>query len=477
MSATRKHSTEILITSLFFVVLFLGMLSYLAFFTATSEQEMINNSYNSRQEILLSRNYRGSIVADDGTVLAETVLDVEENETRSYPFGNLFSHIIGYDSHGKMGIEGEMNYYLINSNTSVSRKAANDLAGKKNPGDTVYSTLNVTLQQVAEDEIGFYKGCAIVTEVKTGRILSMVSKPDFDPNEIGSIWDDLLNHDDSTVLLNRATQGLYPPGSTFKIFTTLEYLRENALQYQDYQYSCGGFYQSGEDRIRCYHSISHGSVDLSRSFAKSCNSSFANIGMGLDRTLFADTLDALYFNRALPVTMTHSKSRVELSEDTIDNAMMQVSIGQGTTVMTPLHLNMLTASIANGGTLMKPYCVDRVANSEGTVIKSFSPQSLGRIMTEEETEILKELMHEVTQTGTAKELNSSLYTAAGKTGSAEYNDSGDSHAWFTGFAPVEDPEVCVTILIESSGSGGDYAVPIARRILNAYFTGHAYGVD
>ena len=132
---------------------------------------------------------------------------------------------------------------------------------------------------------------------------------------------------------------------------------------------------------------------------------------------------------------------------------------------------MITCAIANNGVLMKPYAIDHVENDEGTVIKSFKPSEYGSLMSEEESAILRQLMTDVVQEGTASKLKGLEYTAAGKTGSAEYNNiKGDSHAWFTGFAPAEDPEVCVTIIVEGAGSGGDYAVPIARRIFDAYFS-------
>ena len=150
--------------------------------------------------------------------------------------------------------------------------------------------------------------------------------------------------------------------------------------------------------------------------------------------------------------------------------MMQTSIGQGQTQITPIHLNMITSAIANDGILMKPYVVEHVENAEGNVIKNFKSQEYRRIMTDEEAAILRELMTAVVEEGTAKKLSGLSYTAAGKTGSAEYGSvKGESHAWFTGFAPAENPEVCVTIIVEGAGSGGDYAVPIARRIFDAYF--------
>jgi peptidoglycan glycosyltransferase len=135
-----------------------------------------------------------------------------------------------------------------------------------------------------------------------------------------------------------------------------------------------------------------------------------------------------------------------------------------------MHMNMITCAIANDGVLMKPYLVSAVKSDTGKLVKSFSSESYKRLISQNESDILTEMMEQVVQSGTASKLKGLSYTAAGKTGSAEYNTStSDSHAWFTGFAPADDPEICVTIIVEDAGSGGSYAVPIAKRIFDAYF--------
>lgn len=472
----RNQNREILYVAYFFVALFLVMGGYLCYFVATSEQDMINNSYNSRQEMLISQNYRGTIYSNNKEVLAETKIADDGTETRVYPYANLFSHSVGYSTNGRMGVEAQANYYLINSNAPLSDKVANDMTGKKNPGDNVYTTLDVDLQEVAYKSLGVYEGAVIVTEPTTGKILAMVSKPDFDPNEIESIWESLLNDNESSILLNRVTQGLYPPGSTFKIVTALEYIRENKDTYSSYHYSCNGRYTNDGNTIQCYHGTNHGGINFTTSFAKSCNSSFANIGMNLNRDSFADTLGDLLFDKELPWDLIYRKSSVHMDDTLSTEEMMQTSIGQGKTQISPLHLNLITSAIANGGTAMEPYMIEKVTDYRGNSVKSFRSSTAGRLMTEEEADILTGLMEEVVLTGTGKVLNDAEYTAAGKTGSAEYNNiKGDSHAWFTGFAPIENPQICVTIIIEGAGSGGDYAVPIAKRIFNSYF--EKYGVE
>ena len=471
-SKAAKNKREILVTGGFFAAVFAVLILYLGYVTATSGHDIINNSYNTRQEILLSRNYRGTIYAGSGEVLAETTVDGEQNEIRNYPYGDMFSHIVGYSTKGRMGVEALANYYLINTSTSLANKAANDVAGVKNPGDSVHTTLDVAIQQVADNELNIYKGAVVVTEVSTGKILALVSHPDFDPNRIEDIWDSLLENEDSSVLLNRATQGKYPPGSTFKIVTALEYIRENPDTYDQYSFNCPGYFKSGDSRISCYNGSSHGQVDFERSLAKSCNSSFANIGTSLDKEQFSETLEELLFNEPLPLELPYLQSSLQMREEMSVNEMMQTSIGQGKTLITPIHLNMITCAIANGGVLMKPYVIDHVENDAGSIVKSFRPESFGRLMSEEEALTLRELMTAVVEYGTARKLSGREYTAAGKTGSAEFSDVGeDSHAWFTGFAPAEEPEICVTIIVEGAGNAGDFAVPIARRIFDAYFNG------
>ena len=194
------------------------------------------------------------------------------------------------------------------------------------------------------------------------------------------------------------------------------------------------------------------------------------MGVHLDKTQFANTLEELLFNQDLPLEIIHNNSHVEVNQNSSDGDMMQVAIGQGTTGMTPMHLNMITNAVANQGTVMQPYIIEYVENSTGSIIKQFSPTSYKKLISEQEAESLKELMRGVVEEGTASKLKGLSYTAAGKTGSAEYNSvKEDSHAWFTGFAPADNPQISVTIIIEGAGSGGDFAVPIARRIFDTYF--------
>lgn len=466
----RKENLPIIITAVLFTLVFSGMIGNLAWFVEHDSYDAINSIYNPRDEILSQQNIRGSIVTEQGDILAYTEVQ-GENERRVYPYSVQFAHVVGYSTNGGMGIEKVANMSLLQSNASISHKVDNDLNNSKDTGDSVVTTLNVRMQEVAFKSLGAFQGAIIVTEVETGKILAMVSKPDFDPNTIAGEWEDIINNDDSSVLLNRVTHGQYPPGSTFKIVDALEFYRQYPDEVDSYYYQCSGSLRYDERKITCYHGSSHGGVNMARSFAKSCNCSFANIGLSLDRASMANTLSDLLFGKELPGPFNSAnKSVININEDTNDSEMVQISIGQGTALMTPLHLNMITCAIANEGKVMTPQVISRIESTSGGIVKEYEPKVYDTLMTKDEAAYLTELMTGVIENGTGDFLTSADYTSAGKTGSAEFGTAkGDSHAWFTGFAPAEDPKVCVTIIVEEAGTGGDYAVPIAKRLFDVYF--------
>ena len=217
----RRFNLQIFTVTVFFVTLFAAMSVYIVNYSYTHKIELISNSYNTRAKVLAKKNIRGSIYANDGQVIVSSYTDTDGSEVRDYKFGKLFSHVVGYSINGRMGIEDRYNYYLINTNAPVTVKSQKDINHEKYPADDVYTTLDVNLQKVASDALGVYKGAIVVTQPQTVKVLAMVSKPDFDPALIAQNWDSYLEDTESGVLVNRATQGLYPAGSTFKILTSL----------------------------------------------------------------------------------------------------------------------------------------------------------------------------------------------------------------------------------------------------------------
>lgn len=472
----NRTKRQIYLIMFFFIAVFAVMTYKFASYAIENKQTLITNSYNGRQKVLAAKIVRGSILARDGDVLVSSEVLDNGIEVRNYTYGNMFAHAVGYAVNGRMGIEADYYYYLLNTNAPLSVKSECDLNKKKYPGDNVLTTFDVDLQRVAYSALGQYKGAIIATDPTTGEVLAMVSKPDFDPAEVADKWDELLHDNESGRLVNRVTSGKYPPGSTFKILTALEYIREHNNDYSNYNHNCTGKITVGEDTIRCYHGTVHGKVDFAKSFSESCNTSFANIGTGLDRDKFADTLRSFFFNEKLPTVISSSTDYLEVSDNVSPEDMLQISIGQGSVGISPLHLNMITSSIANDGILMEPYIVQSIVNCNGDEVEKYNSKEYGRLLTLEEAEIMQEIMAKVVREGTGKRLKNCPYFVAGKTGSAEIGLADkESHAWFTGFASMEDENtgkqknICVTVVIEDAGgSGGEYAAPIAKRLFDEY---------
>lgn len=464
----NNRNKELVRVTYLFVGVFLAMMGYIVYFNLVQSKEIINSPYNIRLDSMADRVVRGQILDRNGNVLAETQVEEDGTETRVYPYGRLYSHVVGYDSNGKSGLESTENFQLLTSNAFFTEKFVKEFREEKNIGDHVVTTLDTNLQQAAYDALGKYKGAVVVLEVSTGKILSMVSKPDFDPNTITADWERITTGEES-VLLNRVTQGAYAPGSVFKLVTALAYLRGNP-NYGAYTYQCEGAIEYEGTTIHCAKNRKHGEEDLAASLAHSCNASFCNIGLTLDISEFQSTAKALLFNTKLPSVLPASQSKFQLEETATSAEIMMTSIGQGKTQMSPYHMALIASAIANGGILMEPYLVDHVENYTGSVIDKNMPKKYATLMKSEEAAQLKEYMQAVVTSGTATTLNGQTYSVAGKTGTAEYSsDKEKAHSWFAGFTNVENPELAVCVVVESADNSGMSAVTVTKKILNAYY--------
>ena len=225
----RAQNKDFAKITYFFVILFIALMGYLVYFTTVKAKTFVNSPYNQRQDSFAQSVVRGDITDRNGNVLATTEVDEDGTETRTYPYGSLFSHVIGYNDSqfGKTGLESAQNFDLLTSNAFFMEKIQNEFKGEKDQGDTVVTTLDAELQQAAYDALGENKGAVIVMEADTGKILTLVSKPDFDPNTLAENWEILNTDEENSPLLNRATNGSYAPGSVFKIVTALAYMRQD----------------------------------------------------------------------------------------------------------------------------------------------------------------------------------------------------------------------------------------------------------
>ena len=456
----------------FFVLIFLALIGYMIYFNLKLRDNVLRSPYNKRQDAQAKYTTRGKIVSIDGTVLAYTDSHDDGEEYRVYPEGRAFSHVIGYDTHGKSGVESIANYELLATNEPITQQIINDFSGKKNDGDTVVVTLDAAMQRCAYESLGEYQGAVVALDAKTGALLAMVSKPDFDPNTIASAWNDIIGEEGSSVLVNRATQGRYAPGSTFKIVTALAYYRKFGST-ERFFFDCDGEIEAGEHTIHCSNGAEHGEQNLMEAFTNSCNCAFASMGKEVGVMQLKNTAESLLFNTKLPTAdLAGNNSSFNLDPAAEDFLIMQTSFGQGKTLTSPYHMALIAAAVANDGVLMQPYLVDHVENIAGTVVSRKSPKEYKRLLTDKETIFLSGLLRKVVTEGTASALADRSYTAYGKTGSAEFGRSDGTlgtHSWFTGYAEKDGRKIAVAVLAEGAGSGSGTAVPIARNMFDTYF--------
>ena len=465
------NNLELKLITYFLIGMFLVLAVYLLYLSTARRKSLNENVYNSRQENYDRNVIRGNIVAENGTILAQTSVDYTGNEIRSYPYGRIYAHIVGYEANGKGGLEASCNTLLVNSHSPLLEQLRSASDNRKVQGDSVVVSLIPRLQEAAYYALGSYSGAVVVLEPDTGKILAMVSKPDFDPNTIAMDWENIVSGSDSGQLLNRAVQGLYPPGSTFKILTSLAWMRSHPNDADSFSYTCSGSLEEDEVLITCHNGAVHGTQNLREAFANSCNTAFAQIGLDLDNDQFRKTAEQFLFNKDLPIEIDHNHSVFSLRRNSSQGEQMTTAIGQGDTLVTPLHMALITAACANGGILMKPYLVSRIETCDGETVSETKPEIFAQMMSVDEAEQLSLMMQSVVSNGTAYGLYGRGYSAAGKTGSAEYEngDSTGTHSWFVGFSNVEDPDIVVAVIAENGGTGSSTAVPIAAQIFDAYY--------
>ncbi|PLX48305.1 MAG: penicillin-binding protein 2 [Desulfobulbaceae bacterium] len=451
---------------------------------------------------------------------------IEAMPSRKYDYGNLASHLIGYlgeiskqelrtkesslymggDLIGKMGLEKIFEKELRGE--KGQRVFEVDVHGLEQqqlrrteplPGNDLQLTLDLNLQQVAEQEMAGKAGAVIAMDVKTGRLLALTSAPALHLEEfIGGIsqksWDRMLN-DPLKPLLNKTIQGQYPPGSTYKIVTALAGLMEGVIT-PETTFPCTGSFTLHGHRYGCWKKWGHGpDIDLEKALAESCDVYFYHIGqeVGVDKlAIYAkslglgETTGFILENEKPGLVPTKDWKRRKRHESWQQGETVSVSIGQGFNLATPLQICRMTAAIANGGILYKPQVVQAVKDQEGNTLQEFEPQETGRAFADERA--IRLIKHGLVaavngEHATASQARMDDITVAGKTGTAQvvrlahFSETEEEeipyrfrdHAWFTCYAPAENPEIAVTVLNEHGGHGGSAAAPIAKAVLEEYF--------
>jgi peptidoglycan glycosyltransferase len=292
----------------------------------------------------------------------------------------------------------------------------------------------------------------------------MVSYPRYDPNDIDEDWK-AINSDPGRPLLNRAAQGLYPPGSVFKIVVAGAALQTGTVT-PDTEFEDTGEYLAGGYVVRNYDNKVYGLHDFTKAFASSINTTFAKVGVEMGADTLAEYAADFGFNEESPWPLGASRSLFPDPGDMDTAHVAQVSFGQGEVLSTPLEIALTAAAVANEGKIMQPYVVDQVLDYHKNMLQETRPRVWMEPLTSETAATLRDLMVEAVNHGTGTSAAIEGVQVAGKTGTAEVADAGP-HSWFAAFAPADDPQVVVAVLVENAGTGSSVAAPIARKVISA----------
>ncbi len=448
-----------------FALCFVALAANLAYLQVIRADWIVGHERNTRNIERELASKRGSIISADGRILAQSV-KTGRYYARRYPLGATTGQVTGFYSikYGRTGLEASYQNQLTAKHTyATARDALNDLMGTRPPGNDLVLTLDVPLQRAAIRALGDRRGAIVALDPTTGAVRALVSYPRYNPSQIEKRFR-TLSRDKSSPLLNRATQGLYPPGSTFKIVTAATALA-NGTTALDKVYEGPSVLRVYGGKVTNFEDEEFGTMPFSRAFAVSCNTIFAQVGLELGDEKLVGGAQDFGFNRWVPFDVPTYASRIERPEDKLDLAW--TAVGQSRTLATPLQMALVVAAVANGGTINEPYLVDEIRDYRGTVVRKASPRAWQRPINAATATKMKELMVEVVEDGTGRRAQIDGVTVAGKTGTAEPSDKKRTHAWFVGFAPAEQPRVVVAVIVEHGGVGGRDAGPLARDVMEA----------
>jgi penicillin-binding protein A len=447
---------------LFFCVLFVALVLQLTYWQVVRAHALKIEPTNTRSIEEEIKVERGKIISADGVTLADNIKS-GENFSRIYPQGTYTAPWLGYVSliYGRAGLERVYNDDL--SGESGAQGLVNQLTGTKQGADLTL-TINMEVQKAAVKALGNRKGAVVALDPKTGAIIAIVSYPRYDPNHLEDIWKE-ISTDEGRPLLNRATMGLYPPGSVFKMVVAAAALQTGKVTV-DTTFDDTGTYKAGGYVVSNYDDKVYGTHTFAKAFASSINTTFAKVGVDLGAEMLSGYAKAFGFGQAPPWPLGGADSRFPDPGDMDVAHVAQASFGQGEVLASPLEMALIAAAIANDGTMMKPYIVQQVKTAKGTVLRSADPAVWAQPISGATAATLQALMVQVVKSGTGTSAALAGVQVAGKTGTAEVANA-PSHAWFAGFAPAEDPSIVVAVIVENAGTGGSVAAPVARKVIAA----------
>lgn len=451
------------------------------------------NARDDNRRVLIdqySRN-RGSIIVGDEAIASSVPSDGQFSYQREYHRPFMYAHLTGYYSFifGRSGIEETQNGVLAGTDDSMFvRRLADLITGSQTQGGSVVLTIDPDAQQAAWDALGDFKGAVVAIEPSTGRILASVSKPSFDPSPLAShdigeqqaAWDEFIAHDEAGSDLasrNRAMSETLPPGSVFKLVTSAAALE--SAQYEPDSVVPGpaamDLPQTDAD-LPNYNGQPCGPNDettIANALRISCNTAYGYLGLQLGVDAVRLQADKFGFNAVPLDDIPSSASSFPAEMDA--PSLAQSAIGQRDVRVTPLQVAMVTAAIANNGELMQPYLVDEVRDSDlVSVMDRTDPEALSEAISPSTAEELRAMMVDVVENGTGTAAQMSGITVGGKTGTAQRGEEQSNIAWFTAFAPADNPQVAVAVVIEEAPgvgddeiAGGRLAAPVARAVIEA----------
>jgi penicillin-binding protein A len=476
--AIRRVGTAVIVM----LLLLVGQLTYLQVVDA---DKLADDPRNSRTYLRSFTRPRGEIISADGKILARSIPSDDEYELqRVYPLGELFAQIVGYQSVvvGSTGVEKEYDNVLTGRDASSLRvqDLGQLLLGKKRTGNVVLS-MRADTQLVAKGALGNQRGSVVVLEPSTGKVISMYSNPSYDPQplaghntrDVQAYWD-VLNTDPSNPLLPRAYRERYPPGSTFKIATTEAALDTGLATPSTPFPSVRSITPPQAGRAISNFGGSSCGGTLEESFVKSCNTTFAQLGLQLGES-FPPRLEGFGIYSAPPLDLDPGAA---VSSGPAPGTFEQnkplfalAGIGQGEVATTPLQMALISAAVANGGTVMAPHVAAEIRDDEGKPVKTIEAEPWKTAMPPATAATIRDFMVQVVERGTGTSAQIGGVTVAGKTGTAQTCEGCTPHAWFVAFAPAENPQYAVAVIIEQGGSmgseatGGRVAAPIAAQVL------------
>ena len=466
------------------VLLFALLVGFTSRWTIFEASALRNNSLNERTRLEQERIERGSILADDGTVLARSVRGAEGVYQRVYPTGELFAQPIGFDylepDLGSTGVERFRNKELSGQNGTNLQSVLDQLQGKEPQGQKVITTLDPSAQRVARAALGDHEGAVVALDPRTGAVRVMVSTPSYNPNALRSPaskaeQDREMNASPPTRSeLNRAVQFGYAPGSTFKIVTataaidTGEYTPESTVDGRDNILVSGKLLQNDNGE-------SFGPITLTYALAHSVNTVYAQVAEHVGKRALGRYMERFGFDRKPQLDYPademsasgeyHGGSIVAPTSPSVD--VGRLGIGQDKLVVTPLQMAEVAAAVANHGRLMVPHLTQRIVDAEGRTVQTISPRVQSVVMKPSTASALTSMMEAVVKEGTGTAAQIPGIQVAGKTGTAQ-TQFGDSinNVWFIAFAPAADPRVAVAVTLQAvPGEGATFAAPVARAVI------------